>query len=156
VLAGLPGAVLTGAATDAAVQGLEGATEGRPFNPGEMLLAGAAAGGGRAVGARIDDRLVKTSTQYETRADARGALAGDQQVAANRFFKGATGKSRDFRVTIYRSGRARLQFFSPARNPGYGKLYVQDIDERGGTVRRYKDTMGPEGLIERKWLRGED
>jgi hypothetical protein len=57
VLSGVPGAVLTGAATDAAVQGLEGVTEGKPFNLGEVLLSGALAGGGHAVGTRITARL---------------------------------------------------------------------------------------------------
>jgi hypothetical protein len=144
--------VLTGATTDAAVQGLEGITEGKPFDIGEVLLAGAAAAGGRAVGAKIDDRLVKTSTKFEMRTDARGALAGQQHVAGNRFFRDAVKNSKEFQVTTYRSGRTRLQFFSPARNPGYGKLYVQDIDEQGAVIREYKDTMGPEGLIERKWV----
>jgi hypothetical protein len=53
VLAGLPGAVVTGAATDAAVQGLEGVTEGKPFSVGEMLLSGALAAGGQKLGERL-------------------------------------------------------------------------------------------------------
>jgi uncharacterized protein YukE len=56
VLAGVPGAVLTGAATDAAVQGVEGVTEGKPFNVGEMLVSGALAAGGEA-GSRIVGRV---------------------------------------------------------------------------------------------------
>ena len=53
-------------------------------------------------------------------------------------------------------GGHRLSFFSPARSPGYGKLYVREIDAAGRSVRRYKDTLGPEGLIERKWMEGDD
>jgi hypothetical protein len=40
VLEGASGAVLTGALTDAGVQGLEGVTEGKPFNVGEVVVAG--------------------------------------------------------------------------------------------------------------------
>jgi hypothetical protein len=47
-----------------------------------------------------------------------------------------------------------MQFFSPANNPGYGKLYVQEIDSSGNVVREYKDTIGPDGVIERKWIHG--
>ncbi|NTW38877.1 MAG: hypothetical protein HGA44_03145 [Cellulomonadaceae bacterium] len=48
-----------------------------------------------------------------------------------------------------------MQFFSPANNPGYGKLYVQEIDAAGRVLREWKDTLGPHGLIERKWVLGE-
>jgi hypothetical protein len=57
VLSGIPGAVVTGAATDAAVQGLEGVTEGKPFSVGEMLASGLLAGGGHAVGEGVTARL---------------------------------------------------------------------------------------------------
>jgi hypothetical protein len=60
----------------------------------------------------------------------------------------------NFRSTELPNGGQRLEFFSPTDNPGYGKLYVQEIDADGVTIRRYKDTMGPEGLIERKWIVG--
>jgi uncharacterized protein YukE len=53
VLAGLPGAVVTGAATDAAFQGLQEVTEGKPFNVGEVLLSGALAAGGQKLGERL-------------------------------------------------------------------------------------------------------
>jgi uncharacterized protein YukE len=57
VLSGFSGAVLTGAATDAAVQGLEGVTEGKPFSLGEVLLSGALAGGGHALGEGVSARF---------------------------------------------------------------------------------------------------
>lgn len=50
VLSGIAGTMLTGAATDAAAQGLEGVTEGKPFSLGEMLASGLLAAGGHALG----------------------------------------------------------------------------------------------------------
>lgn len=94
------------------------------------------------------------ATIYATKADARQAFSGKQQEAANRFFKDATSKSQDFKTTPLENGGQRLEFFSPARNPGYGKRYVQEIDANGTALREYKDTIGPNGLIERKWLKG--
>jgi hypothetical protein len=47
-----------------------------------------------------------------------------------------------------------MERFSPANNAGYGKLYVRVIDSRGEILEDYKDTLGPNGLIERKWLHG--
>ena len=108
--------------------------------------------GGDAVSRPVRDGL--RTTEYPDRAAARQALSGAQRQAANRFFKGATGKSVNFRSTELPNGGQRLEFFSPADNPGYGKLYVQEVDADGVTNRRYKDTMGPEGLIERKWIVG--
>ena len=55
-------------------------------------------------------------------------------------------------MTALDDGTYRLEFFSPARNAGYGKLFVQLIGPEGEMIERFKDTMGPEGLIERKWL----
>lgn len=49
-----------------------------------------------------------------------------------------------------------LAFFSPARTPGFGKRYHQHIDRYGQVVREYKETWGPEGIIEVKWIRGGD
>ncbi len=91
-------------------------------------------------------------TSYPDRTAARAALSGKQQAAANRFFKKGTGKSQDFKVIALDDGTYRLEFFSPARNAGYGKLFVQLIGPEGEIIQRFKDTMGPEGLIERKWL----
>jgi len=93
--------------------------------------------------------------RFSTRAEARQALTGTLRAAANRFFRDATSKSRDFRLVQMSDGGHWFQFFTPARNRGYGKLYVQKVDEMGRVVTEYKDTLGPSGLIERKWIREE-
>jgi hypothetical protein len=92
--------------------------------------------------------------KFPNRLAARQGLDGDLQTASNRFFRNATSKSQDFQVTKLRGGNTQMQFFSPANNPGYGKVYVQVIDSSGEVVTRYKDTVGPSGLIERKWIDG--
>lgn len=94
--------------------------------------------------------------QLESKAAARAALAelGDVGVAANRFFRDATSKSTGFRITDLANRLRRLEFFSPANNPGYGKRYVQEIDEFGRILREYKETIGPNGVIETKWVHG--
>jgi hypothetical protein len=45
--------VLTGALTDAGIQALEGVTEGKPFNVGEVVVAGTLAGAGHIAGEEI-------------------------------------------------------------------------------------------------------
>lgn len=91
---------------------------------------------------------------FGSKAAARQGLDGDLGTAANRFFRDATSKSQDFQAQQLSGGGYRLQFFSPANNPGYGKLYVQEIDSAGNVVREFKNTMGPDGLIETKWVHG--
>jgi hypothetical protein len=63
VFASIPGAIVTGAATDAAVQGLEGVTEDRPFNVSEVLLSGALAAGGQKLGERLGGGGPGTDTE---------------------------------------------------------------------------------------------
>jgi hypothetical protein len=91
-------------------------------------------------------------TEYPNKASARLALDGAQREAANRFFRGATSKSRNFKVTETANGRVQLEFFSPARTEGYGKRYVQLIGANGEIVEEFKETLGPEGLLETKWV----
>lgn len=91
---------------------------------------------------------------YADRVSARNGLPGELREASNRFFRKATSKSTDFRITGFGDGGFRMEFFSPADNPGYGKLYVETIGKGGEVVTRFKDTVGPDGLIERKWLIG--
>lgn len=91
---------------------------------------------------------------FADRAEARACLPGKLRSASNRFFKGATAKSRDFRLIERNDGTYRMQFFSPADTAGYGKLYVQVVSADGVRIAEFKDTIGPDGLIERKWLRG--
>jgi hypothetical protein len=94
------------------------------------------------------------TTSFPDKQSARQAAPGPQAQATNRFVRAATAKSRDFKITELGGGNRRLEFFSPANNPGYGKRYVQQIDDRGRVVRWYKETWGPGGLIETKRLRG--
>ncbi len=99
---------------------------------------------------RVAAKAVPETLNFGSRAAAREGLPGDLAAVGNRFFRGATGKSQDFQAVGLPGGGYRLQFFSPANNPGYGKLYVQEIDRGGNVVSRYKDTIGPDGFIERK------
>lgn len=95
-------------------------------------------------------KAVPEALSFGSRTAAREGLPGDLAGVGNRFFRGATSKSQEFQAIGLPDGGYRLQFFSPANNPGYGKLYVQEIDRSGNILSRYKDTMGPDGLIERK------
>ena len=90
---------------------------------------------------------------FAGKAEARQAFSGAQQHAANRFFRDATAKSTNFRATDLDGGQ-RLEFFSPANTPGYGKRYVQEIDAEGNVVREWKEILGPHGLVETKWVHG--
>jgi len=100
------------------------------------------------------DQVGRQITTFADKAAARQAFEGDMQVAANRFFRDATSKSMDFQVQDLGNGQYRMQFFSPADNPGYGKLYVQDIDSSGTVLQEYTDTLGPDGLMRRSWIHG--
>ncbi|MEL6196149.1 MAG: hypothetical protein AAFQ77_03765 [Myxococcota bacterium] len=91
---------------------------------------------------------------HASKAAARKFLSGDLGRAANRFFRDAAKNSKDFRTIRSNDGTTRLQFFSPARNPGYGKRYVQILDAEARVVKEFKETLGPEELIEIKWIRG--
>jgi RHS repeat-associated protein len=105
-------------------------------------------------GALVDDAAAVESAftgkvmTLGSRAAAREALGGDVGVAANRFFSGATSKSEAFVIRETEAGGYQFEFFSPANNPGYGKQYVQRVDASGRIVREYKNTIGPEGVIE--------
>lgn len=73
-------------------------------------------------------RGIILSRRLSTQNAARISLEGTQATAANRFFRGATGKCTDFQVTTLSDGTTRLTFFAPANTRGYGKTYVQVID----------------------------
>ncbi|HZC69861.1 MAG TPA: hypothetical protein VE442_04125 [Jatrophihabitans sp.] len=103
----------------------------------------------------LNEEDVHEIVPFADKAAARQGLEGDLQPVANRFYRGATSKSRDFQLINLADGNLRMQYFSPANNPGYGKLYVQTIDPSGRIVTEFKDTLGPGGLIERKWVHGE-
>lgn len=92
------------------------------------------------------------ATTFSTRAEARQALDGELQKAANRFFRGAgDSRSADFKMQGLAGGGYRFSYYDAARSPGYGKLYVQEVGPKGNLIREYKDTLGPNGLIERKF-----
>jgi hypothetical protein len=122
--------------------------------------------GGRAPAAQLETLTVRVAAAanaaeeggavltFASRTEARQAFSGDVGSAANRFFRGATSKGRDFQAQELSGGGYRFQFFSPANNPGYGKLYVQEVDAQGRVVLEFKNTIGPEGLIETKWVHG--
>jgi hypothetical protein len=102
----------------------------------------------------LNSLTVGRGQSYNTKAEARSARIGEAGASANRFFRDATGKSVDFRIDPTENGY-NLKFFSPARNAGWGKSFVQEISPTGDVLREYKDTINPEGkVIERKWLHG--
>ena len=97
--------------------------------------------------------MEEESVAYATRAEARQAFTGAEREAADEFFKGATGKSIDFQSTPLSGGGQMMQYFSPANNPGYGKLYVQYINEMGEVLGEYKLNIGPGGVAGTlKWV----
>jgi len=105
-----------------------------------------------AANSDLKTRDIQEIIRFSGRTDARNALPDDLRSVSNKFFRAATGKSTDFRSIALRNGQTRMQFFSPANNAGYGKLYVAIVDREGVMVARYKDTLGPQGLINRKWM----
>jgi hypothetical protein len=156
-----------------ATRTVEGGAGAWPTVPGQPTMAGAdaaadpvsglleteAAEGAATIGVESSvSRATAGPTgpvrAFESRESARAGLQGDLTAAGNRFYRGATAKSTDFQAIELLDGSYRLQFFSPASNPGYGKLYVQEIDRTGQVIREYKKTLGPDGLIETKWVHG--
>ena len=97
---------------------------------------------------------VANTASFASKQAAREALDGRLGVAANRFFRDAAKNAQDFRISNLADGAKRFEFFSPARNAGYGKQYVQEVDSTGSIIREFKNTMGPNGLIETKWIHG--
>ena len=95
-------------------------------------------------------------TTYATKQAAREALADSFGQAANKFFRDASKNAEGFKITDLADGGKRFEFFSPARNAGYGKRYVQEVDSTGAIAREFKETIGPKGVIETKRLHGDD
>lgn len=91
---------------------------------------------------------------FPSKNEARKAFGGKLGNAANRFFRDATSKSRDFKISNLSKGGKRFEFFSPAKNKGYGKKFIQEVNSEGQIIREFKDTLGPKGLIERKFIHG--
>lgn len=84
---------------------------------------------------------------FASKQAARVALDGPLRTAASRFFRDAAKNSQGFRISEIIDGGRRFEFFSPARNPGYGKLYVQEVNTGGAILREFKHTLGPSGFI---------
>lgn len=141
------GAGITGTALGAIAKDAAGPDHVSLMNSNDSP-AGSGGGGDAPAGGDARD------INFLDRASARQAFDGDARTAANRFFRGATSKSTNFQAQNLGNGQYKMQFLSPANNPGYGKLYVQEIDSSGTVLKEYKDTLGPDGLVERKWLVG--
>lgn len=101
------------------------------------------------------DKIKLSSQNFSDKKTARNAFSGQLQKTANRFFRGADKNSKDFKASNLLNGSKRLEFFSPARNKGYGKRYIQDINKSGHVIREFKETIGPKGIIETKWIHGK-
>lgn len=104
--------------------------------------------------ARLSEDAAGTTQNFVDKAGARKALPLHWGSPARKFLRGATGKSRDYRLTRLSNGNYELSFFSSADNAGYGKLYVKVLDTDGESIEEYKDTLGPDGFIMRKWVSG--
>jgi hypothetical protein len=74
VLEGASGAILTGAVTDAGVQGIEGVAEGKAFNPAEVVASGLLAGTGHTLGEDLRGVVDKKFPKPEA-PQQRGASA---------------------------------------------------------------------------------
>ncbi len=100
--------------------------------------------------------IAKFNTKTEALSFVRRTYPpGGLRSSFTKFFGGATGKTTKFEFEALAEGGYRLSFYSPARTPGWGKLYVQVLDEFGGVIMEYKDIVDPAGLLFlRKWLHG--
>ncbi|MEW6776848.1 MAG: putative Ig domain-containing protein [Bdellovibrionota bacterium] len=128
------------------------ATAFEKWTTGGMFVVGALApGGGYTAGAKS---VFGTSLKAGSKKLAREALKGGAGKAASKFFKGATKKSVDFEIVELSNKTFQFSFISPADTPGYMKKYIQQVDEFGNILAEFKDTLGPNGLIQRKWLHG--
>jgi hypothetical protein len=130
---------------------------GFPYGEEQEMEHGGAQRDVEQVNEDLNSLTVGDGQTYETKAEARSALIGDAGSQANKFFKGATSKSIEFKIAPAReNGGYRLSFYSPANNPGYGKLYVQEISANGDVESWYKDTLHGDQVIERKYIPGRE
>lgn len=115
-------------------------------------VAGTVAVGRIAVGVlgRGGPTAAAESISLGTKQAARRALDGPMGVAANKFFRDSSKNAQDLKITNLSRGGKRFEFFYPARNSGYGKRYVQEVDGTGVRVREFKETIGQNGIIEFK------
>jgi uncharacterized protein YukE len=150
------GAAVTAASMSKLLQQAAGEDRVQPFTneaTGASKPAGYPGRGGPVAQKDAVEALEKDAVRaFANRAEARADFPENLCAAANKFFKQATSKCQDFVAEPLSGGGYRMRFFAPANNPGYGKLYVQEIDSSGTVISDYKDTVGPQGLIERKWV----
>jgi hypothetical protein len=119
---------------------------GRRGNRSAASVAGQLRGDGGPGGGMLPPPRDAADVPGDDRGDADGPGAGELLDAGR--------SSRPRWPAPAPVGQYQMQFFSSANNPGYGKLYVQIINDSGDVVSEYKDTLGPTGLIERKWITG--
>ncbi len=91
---------------------------------------------------------------FLSRQEARKGFTGGLRTSANQFYRHAKDKGQHFRTEKLPDGNYRFEFFHAANNPGYGKRYIKVVDPTGTTLKSYKETIGPKGLLETKWLVG--
>ncbi len=116
------------------------ASKSGSLNPGGSFESGSA------------KQLFNGATKKDALAFARGEnLPESVRASAKTFFQGATGKSDQFHVFKTDKG-FKFEFFSKAKNQGYGKNYIQDVDDYGKKINEYKETIGPSGVIDREYL----
>ncbi|CAL7961104.1 hypothetical protein MIDIC_240071 [Alphaproteobacteria bacterium] len=86
--------------------------------------------------------------EFLDKKDAKEAyIELNSAESVSKFFSGATSKSKNFKVIEFKDGSKRLEFFSPANTPGYGKRYIQEIDANGNLIKEFKETIGPDGNV---------
>jgi hypothetical protein len=77
---GASGAILTGAVTDAGIQGVEGLTGGKPFSPGEVVVSGVLAGAGHIAGEELG-AVIDRRPRLESDPDAAQLELASRKVA---------------------------------------------------------------------------
>ncbi len=102
-------------------------------------------------------RLTKSSITFKSLKSVREivkiAYPGKIASSASKFFKKATLKSKNIKITKLKDNKYRFEHFSPANNSGYGKRYAQEVDVNGNILINIKETIGPDGkVIETKFL----
>ena len=137
-----PGEFGSGAGGGSGLAGIDDATEAAEHGGGEY--------NDEQIIEELNAQAIGSGQSFSSRAAARDALVGDAGAQANRFFKGATSKCSGFQILPVDEGY-KLQFYAPANNAGYGKVYVQEIGSNGVVQDQYRLTIGPDNnVIERK------
>ncbi len=120
VLQGTSGAMISGALTDVTIQGMEAITEGKPFNPGEVVLSGVLVGAGQGVAKAIGARRV--ATDVDPVEQAWRARLTPEQAARQAVWDLAAAES------------AKPQNFSSVSEPLTGHVAKAIHDQSHGSV----------------------